>query len=282
MTDILLDDTFMDESVDVLSKKKRERLDYRLQIAENQDRILRKDITTNRAVMEEVFDKSTLMTVYHLLNQNVIEQIVGTLKSGKESRIYYGLGSEGERIAIKIYLTTSSEFRKGMLTYLVGDPRYKVRKRDSRSLTFLWTRKEFENLHQAYSVGIRVPQPIHFEKNVLVMEFIGEDSVPAPTLKEKAPEHPEKMYGLLLEIVRLLYREAKLIHSDLSEYNIMHLDNDPILFDMSQSVRIEHPLADKFLLRDLNNLNHFFKKNGVKTREVNSLYKWVTGNDRTK
>jgi len=227
-------------------------------------------------VLEEVFDKPTLMAVYDLLNQGVIRQISGAIKSGKESKVYGGVGSEGNEVAIKIYLTTSSEFKRGMLPYIAGDPRFKVIKRDSRSLAYTWAQKEFKNLLKAYESGVRVPRPIHVEKNVLVMEFIGEDHTPAPTLKEKTPENPSRMYKVLLEYVRSLYREARLVHSDLSEYNIMNLKETPVIFDMSQSVPVEHPKADQFLLRDLNALNQFFKKLGVKVKNLESFYKWVT------
>jgi len=262
---------------DGLSRKKEEKLKHRVRLAEIRDRILLKDRSSDSAVMEEVFDKLTLMTIYDLLNQRVIKQIFGVIRSGKESRIYVGIGPEENRIALKIYLTTSAEFKKGMLPYIAGDPRFKISKRDSRSLAYLWAQKEFKNLQKAYNVGIRVPRPIHVEKNILVMEFIGEDGLPAPTLKEKLPSNPAEMYNVLLGYVYSLYRKAKLVHSDLSEYNIMSLRGTPIIFDLSQAVHIEHPRAKEFLLRDLNGINRFFKKLGVKIKSSKNLYKWVAG-----
>ncbi|NIO22159.1 MAG: serine protein kinase RIO, partial [Candidatus Aenigmarchaeota archaeon] len=66
-------------------------------------------------VLEEVFDRSTLMILYKMLNNNVISKVFGVVKSGKESRIYKGEDSEGKELALKIYLVVSSEFRKGIL-----------------------------------------------------------------------------------------------------------------------------------------------------------------------
>ena len=260
-----------------LSSKKVRDLELRVRLVELRDRVLLKDRSTDSAVMEEVFDKSTLMAVYNLLNKEVIKQIFGVIKSGKESRIYGGIGLDENRIAIKIYLTTSAKFKKGRLPYLVGDPRFRVFKRDSRSLAYLWAQKEFKNLQRAYKAGIFVPKPIHVNKNILVMEFIGEDDTPALTLKEKRPNNPIGMYKVLLKYVRTLYRKAKLVHGDLSEYNIMNLHSKPVIFDMSQSVHIEHPMARQLLLRDLNVLNRFFKKLGVKIKSSESLYEWVVG-----
>ena len=258
-----------------LSEKKENELERRVRVVEIRDRVLLKDRSSDSAVMEEVFDKATLMAVYSLLNQGVISKIFGVIKSGKESRIYTGIGSKEDRIAIKIYLATSAEFKKGMLPYIVGDPRFNVFKKDSRSLAYLWAQKEFKNLQKAYEVGIRVPKPLHVEKNILIMEFIGEDDVPAPTLKEMLPHNPSGMYKILLGYVKILYRKAKLIHGDLSEYNIMNMHGNPIIFDMGQSVSVEHPLARQFLLRDLDGLNRFFKKLNVKVKSSESLYEWV-------
>jgi len=259
------------------NRKKMERIELQTRIVEIRDRVLQKDRTSDRAVLEEVFDKLTLMTIYTLLNKKAIEEIFGVIKSGKESRIYTGIDSEGNRIAIKIYLTTSAVFKKGMLPYLEGDPRFRVVKKDSRSLAYLWARKEFKNLMRAHKLGLPVPKPIHVQKNVLIMEFISENGEPAPTLKEKKPKNPSKMYHTLLKSVRSLYRNAKLVHGDLSEYNIMNVGEKPIIFDMSQSVHIEHPLSKKLLIRDLNVLNRFFKRLGVKTKTSESLYEWVVG-----
>ena len=265
----------MANSEKILSPKKEKKLEHRIRLVELRDRMLQKDRTSDRSVMEEVFDKSTLMTVYSLLNQKVIDEILGVIKSGKESRIYSGIGPNENKIAIKIYLTTSAEFKKGMLPYIAGDPRFKIRKRDTRSLVYLWAQKEFKNLQKAYDAGVHVPKPIRVEKNILVMELISEDNIPAPTLKEKNPTNPERMYKTLLTYVKTLYQKAELVHGDLSEYNIMNLHGNPVIFDMSQSVHIEHPMATKLLHRDLDVLNRFFKKNRVKIKSTESLYEWV-------
>jgi RIO kinase 1 len=83
------------------------------------------------------------------------------------------------------------------------------------------------------------------------------------------------MYNLLLKYVKLLYQKAKLVHGDLSEYNIMHLHDEPIIFDLSQTVSIEHPRAQEFLNRDLKNLNRFFDRLGVTIKSEEDAFTWV-------
>ena len=228
-------------------------------------------------VLEEVFDKSTLMTIYDLMNKHIIEEIFGVVKAGKEARIYWGKDAEGNEIAIKIYLTVSAEFKRGKLIYIEGDPRFAHVKRDTRSLVYAWAQKEFKNLELACAAKVRVPKPIAVKNNVLVMEFIGKNGVSAPLMKDVPPKNPERIYKLLITYLKRLYRKAKLVHGDISEYNVMIWRGRPVLIDVSQAVPIEHPNSEMFLRRDLNNLNRYFKKLGVEVFPVDELYRRVTG-----
>jgi RIO kinase 1 len=230
-------------------------------------------------VLEEVFDRSTLMVIYDFLNKGVIDEIHGVVKAGKESRVYWGKDKQGNELAIKIYLTVSADFRKGMLKYIEGDPRFKGVRRDTRSLVFAWAQKEFRNLVQAVAAKVKVPKPIAVKKNVLIMEFIGKNGISAPSMKEQSPKNPEKAYKTLLNYLRRLYRKAELVHGDLSEYNIMVWRGRLVLFDVSQAVPLSHPLADSLLHRDLKNINRYFSRLGVEVLSVNECYRKVTGHD---
>ncbi len=259
------------------SKAEGKKLEHRLRLVEKRDKMLIKDFSSERAVMEEVFDRSTLMTIYNFLNKHIIEEIHGVVKAGKEARIYWGKDPEGKELAVKIYLTTSAEFKKGMVTYIEGDPRFKHVRRDTRSLVYAWAQKEFKNLQRAKEVGVKVPEPIAVEKNVLIMEFIGKNGVSAPLLREVSLRRPNRVYRQLLTYLRALYRKGGLVHADLSEYNIMMWQNKPVIFDASQAVPIEHPMADQFLRRDLENLHRYFKKLEIDVLSVEEMYKRVTG-----
>ena len=228
-------------------------------------------------VLEEVFDRSTLMVIYDFLNKGIISEIHGVVKAGKESRVYWGKDKQGNELAIKIYLTISAEFRKGMLKYIEGDPRFKGVRRDTRSLVFAWAQKEFRNLEQATVAKVRVPKPVVVKNNVLIMEFIGKNGVSAPSMKEQPPKNPEKIYKTLLTYLKRLYRKAELVHGDLSEYNVMIWKGRPIIFDVSQAVPLSHPMADFLLHRDLTNLNRFFSRLGVKVPSIEECYRKVIG-----
>jgi RIO kinase 1 len=94
------------------------------------------------------------LVIYELLNSGLLDEVNGVVNAGKEARVYWGKNKEGNDLAVKIYLTTSAEFRKGMFKYIEGDYRFKGIKHDTRSMIFAWAQKEFRNLEQAVGDGV--------------------------------------------------------------------------------------------------------------------------------
>lgn len=258
----------------------REKVDERLsrkQKAYEIESLMKNKRSEDYQVIEEVFDRSTLMVIYDFMNKGVIDEIRGVVNAGKEARVYWGKDPNGLELAIKIYLTSSAEFKRGMIPYIEGDPRFAHVRRDTRSLIYTWAQKEFKNLQRAKNAGVNVPEPLAVEKNVLVMSFIGKDGVRAPLMKETSLEDSEKTLELLLTYVKRLYRKAGLVHADLSEYNVMIWKKRPVIFDVAQSVLIKHPLAKKFIQRDLENLHRYFKRKVSRILSVDQMYERVTG-----
>ena len=259
-----------------MSRKARERIAHTEKRIEKRDRMLEHNFTAERATLEEVFDNATRMVVYRFMTEGVLNEVNGVVSAGKEARVYWGKNKEGKDLAVKIYLTSSAEFKKGMFKYIEGDYRFKGVKHDTRSLIFAWAQKEFRNLEQAYQAKVNVPKPLAVKNNVLLMEFIGKDGVSAPSMKEIVPVDTEKVYRTLLTYMGRLYQKADLVHGDLSEYNVMFWKGKPVVFDMSQSVPTSHPLAKFLLERDLTNVNRFFSRFGVKVLSPEEAYKQVT------
>ena len=239
------------------------------------ERLMREKRSEEMKALEEVFDKSTLMIIYRMLNKGTLKRIFGVLKSGKESRLYWGQNSRGKDVAIKIYLCGTSEFKKGMIRYIEGDNRFKRVPKSTRPLIYLWAKKEFNNLFLAKKAGVRVPQPITVEGNVLLMEFIGKNGVTAPLLKEEFMKNPLEVYGKILSYIKALYKKVKVVHGDLSEYNIMMWKEKPVFFDFSQAVKTEHPLAQELLKRDIANVTRFFEDLQIKVKSVDHVHKRI-------
>ena len=260
-----------------MSYNARKRLNHQEKAVERRDKILIHDRTSERATVEEVFDNKTRMVVFDLMNSGMLHELNGVVSSGKEARVYWGTTKQGIDLAVKIYLTSSAEFKSGMHKYIEGDPRFKDVKHDTRSLIAVWAQKEFRNLKEADSAKVRVPKPIAVKSNVVIMEFIGEKGVSAPSFKESPPENPEKVYKIIVTYLKRLYQKAKIVHGDLSEYNMMMWKGKPVVFDVSQSVSIQHPLADFMLKRDITNVNRFFKRLNIDVIPDEELYTKVVG-----
>jgi RIO kinase 1 len=231
----------------------------RLLKAERDNRYLRKD-SDQRKVMEEVFDRSTLLAVEELVSRRDLGDLYGVVRAGKEARVYYGVDPSSKPLAVKIYLVSSSDFRKRM-AYIAGDRRFGKLPSGSRETIYLWTRKEFKNLQLAKSAGVRVPEPVTFLKNILVMEYVGNPPDPAPTFAET--EVDEGDYDWTFETIAALHDRAKLVHADLSEFNIFKTGEERVLFDLGAAVLTSHPQAEEFLRRDVTNVVRFFKKRGI-------------------
>nr|WP_284738382.1 serine protein kinase RIO [Methanoculleus sp. CWC-02] len=208
-------------------------------------------------VRDDVFDEVTLMALYKLVHKKLITVIGGPISTGKEANVFYG-ERDGQGIAIKIYRIQTANF-KAMTEYMAGDRRFSSVRGTRKGLIFAWTKKEFSNLARAHDAGIPVPEPLAFDRNILLMTFLGEDEVPYPQLRNAEVEDYGAVYRQILGYVERLYREARLIHADLSEYNILYHEK-PYLIDMGQAVTPDHPRAPVFLIRDIKNLNRYFSR----------------------
>ncbi|HSF28233.1 MAG TPA: serine protein kinase RIO [Nitrosopumilaceae archaeon] len=257
---------------DELGKKLAGRIDRDLLAKERQGRS-EKSIFDKSKVMDDVLDKTTIMTLSQLINSGIISYVNGIVGSGKESKMYWAVDPDGNDVALKIYLVTASTFKK-RLPYLVDDPRFSRIKKGTRNMVELWAQKEFRNLTQCVKSGIPVIKPIHVLKNVLILEFVGKDGTPAKTLVET--EIDENDYKDAISIISQLYKKAKLVHADFSEYNIFKTENGLILFDLGSAVDIRHKNAKEFLERDIKNISRFFVRRGLTVENPSDIFARIT------
>lgn len=255
-----------------LPKGKRRKKDYR-----------------DRKTEQYVFDIPTLETLYKFSKKGIIKALGGPVSQGKESVIFHAVGGEGEELAIKMYKIHTAHFN-AMLDYIIGDPRFEHIKKDRRSVIYVWAHKEFKNLKRASDAGVRVPKPIACDKNVLIMEFIGKEGIPAPRMRDipedilKDDFELEELFIRIISAIKTLYEKGTMVHADLSEFNILmkgyverefgtaanagaEIEIEPVIIDMGQSLLLNHPHADEFLLRDVRNIIIFFNKLGLNHSE---------------
>jgi len=212
-------------------------------------------------VAQSVFDDATFAAIYKLVQDGYIDAFGGPISTGKEANVYEALGADDRDVAVKIYRINASNFQE-MRAYLEGDPRFEGIGSDKKKVVLAWTKKEFANLRRARSAGVRVPEPIAVERNVLVMELVGLVEERARRLAEVNVENPETAFEVVREYMRRLYG-AGLVHGDLSEYNLIIHDGELVVIDLGQAVTVHHPNADDFLDRDCRNVAAFFTRQGI-------------------
>jgi RIO kinase 1 len=249
-------------------EKKEDAFDQRLE-----EMGIRIKDANNFKVRDNVFDEVTFLALHKLAHKKWFTAIGGSISTGKEANVFYGEREEAA-IAIKIYRIQSANFTT-MSSYITGDRRFSQVKKSRKDLIFAWTRKEFSNLVRAKDAGIPVPEPIVWDRNILIMSFLGEGECPFPQLRTADIREPAEVYDMILNYIGILYKKAEIVHGDLSEFNILYGDK-PYIIDMGQSVTRDHPRALQFLMRDIRNINRFFKKRcDIKTEY--DVFNTITG-----
>lgn len=253
-----------------IDKKLESRIDNKLFAKLHKGRL--PDGFKKNKVVNEVLDKSTVLTLFKMINSHIISYVNGPVKAGKESVVFWGVDDDGCDVALKIYLVSTSNF-KNRMSYMEGDPRFSRIKKGTRNLVYLWAKKEFKNFMRCHNSAIPVPEPIHLSNNVLAMKFIGCNGVPAKTLLESETEPSD--YDEAIHLLGRLYRDARLVHGDFSAYNIFKTDSGLVLFDLGSAVDLKHPRSEEFLKRDISNITSFFVRRGLTVKNPIDVYESV-------
>jgi RIO kinase 1 len=229
---------------------------------------------SDRATVEQVLDPRTRMVLFKMLNRGVFSAVQGCISTGKEANVYYAANAAGEELAIKVYKTAILVF-KDRDRYVVGDSRFqRFCKSNPRKMVKMWAEKEMRNLARLHAAGLPCPRPLQLRLHVLVMEFLGAGGVAAPRLRDARlpPPRLRRAYTEVVLLVRALYQKCRLVHADLSEYNMLYHNDAVYLIDVSQSVELDHPRAFDFLREDCAHCNDYFRRQGVATLTTRELF----------
>lgn len=217
-------------------------------------------------VYNKVFDLNTLEVLEELKKDGFIKEELIPISEGKEAIVF-----KSDKFAIKIYKVNDISYKE-QLRYLEADPRFRKFPRSRIGIIYTWVKKEYLNLSRMYKNLIPVPSPYLYRKNVLVMEFIG-DEKPAPLLKYyfNYIENKKEFFENLLDIYKKIYKKSKLIHGDFSEYNLLVYKNSIYVIDVSQAIPIHSKASDQYLIRDMKNILNISKQLGLKYELRNIL-----------
>jgi len=220
-------------------------------------------------VYGNVFSKHSLELLFKMSSQGYFENLESPVSVGKEANVFTAITKDRERIIAKIYRLENCNFSK-MREYLITDPRYVSTTKNSRMIIFTWVQREYRNLMIAREV-LKVPRPIAFKDNIILMEFIG-DTDPASELKGHPAADPKKFYAKVITNMKKLYSKG-LIHGDLSPFNILNYNEEPVFIDFSQGTMKDATNAEELLRRDITNICTYFRKYFTITKdEEEKLY----------
>ncbi|KAI9823017.1 MAG: protein kinase rio1 [Thelocarpon impressellum] len=261
---------------------------------------------SDRATSEQVLDPRTRMILLQMINRGIVSEVNGCLSTGKEANVYHALsvpvedpegavalgGSTAASVhrAIKVYKTSILVF-KDRDKYVSGEYRFRqgYSKSNNRAMVKVWAEKEMRNLKRLWAAKIPCPEPLHLRLHVLVMGFLGDRrGWPAPRLHDiefedgSAEEKQARWHALymrLLGYMRRMYVTCRLVHADLSEYNLLYQDGKLYVIDVGQAVEHDHPRSLEFLRTDIKNVGDFFRRKGVDVLSERAVFGFVTAGE---
>ena len=200
-----------------------------------------------------------------LIDDGVIDEVLRSLKSGKEATVYLVRSGVHTRCA-KVYRDMAQRSFQKRARYQEGR---KVRgSRQARAIAkstrfgrreqeAAWKNAEVDALYKLVAAGVRVPKPYGYFNGTLIMELVTDAAGhPAPRLGEvdlSAEAAREYHHFLIRQIVRML--SIGLIHGDLSEFNVLVGTEGLVIIDLPQAVNAAgNNGAFAMLERDVNNI----------------------------
>jgi len=204
-----------------------------------------------------------------LVEDGIIDEVVGQVRSGKEADVFVVRVGDDIRCA-KVYKDSSHRSFKQAASYQEG--RRIQNSRSARALSKRsafgqkeaetnWITAEVQALNTLSAAGVRVPKPFGFFEGVLVMELIVDASGDvAPRLDdvELTPEIARRYHQEMIQQIVLMLC-AGIIHGDLSEFNVLVDERGPVIIDLPQAINAAgNNNAQTMLARDVDNVARYF------------------------
>mgnify|MGYP000200479334 CR=1 FL=1 len=206
------------------------------------------------------FTGLSLYSIWRLVERGEVKMLGKLMGEGKESTVYNCLTGYGESV-IKFHRVGHPAFKKVKEKRDYGTYHFSV-------LAVRSAKNEYNALRRLYGY-VNVPRPFAWEGNAVLMELID-----ANELYRVKLENPEHVLDLILDEVREMYR-AGVIHGDLSQFNILINEEGIWIIDFPQYVTRDSEISEDFLLRDLNNMLNYFRKNYGIEKDINQVLMFV-------
>lgn len=204
-----------------------------------------------------------------LTHRDVLGGVGNQIGVGKESDVFICQSPDQQNhYAIKFHRLGRVCFRK------VSEKRdFYTSSKNKTSWIYLSRKaaqREFEFLRFMHLKGMPVPKPIDCNRHVVVMELIDGRILNHYTMDSFEPEKKDRqiasLYKNLMDLIFKFANEARVVHGDFNEFNILIKHNDetdelePVIIDLPQMIGVEHDLAPEQFERDVNCIVEFFNK----------------------
>ena len=197
------------------------------------------------------------LAIRALAKKGVVEAISATqIGVGKDADVYVGITPGGEQVAVKfnrIGGRTASR-RAGYHSHVFADKHHTSWLYVSR----LIAKKEYDALVLLSPIA-RVPKPIAWNRHVIVMEFIEGTELAELRDDDLTNEEAKNILDRILEEYLKIVRFG-IVHSDLSEFNVVLTGDDILIIDWAQHITTAHPESYELLKRDLQVILNAFRR----------------------
>lgn len=233
-----------------------------------------------------------LESIRNFYEETLITDVLSQIKGGKEASVYRctaGPSSDMDFLAAKVYrprqfrnLRNDALYRSGRKVLTEGGRAVKTT--DHRIMRAIgkkskfgqqvshtsWLMHEYVAMQQLYEAGGAVPKPISSSDNAILMHYVGDAQLAAPTLSHVRLGRDEaaEIFADVMRNVRLMLA-LDMIHGDLSAYNILYWTDGITLIDFPQVVNVHgNDQAFDILQRDLQRICEYFAQQGVERDPV--------------
>lgn len=219
--------------------------------------------------------------------QQWISDVLAMVRGGKEASVYQCRGTastDASYIAAKVYrprqlrnLRNDSLYREGRANIdsegheiLDGRMQRAMHKRTAYGLELLhtsWLTHEFTTLQALHAAGADVPVPYATGENAILMGYIGDENVAAPTLSNVSldPDEARPLFERVLRNITIMLKQDR-IHGDLSAYNILYWEGQITLIDFPQAISPQaNRNAFRIFERDVTRVCEYFARQGVRS-----------------
>ena len=204
-----------------------------------------------------------------LIEDGLIDGVIGQLMSGKEATVYTVRCGSEIRCA-KVYKEAAKRSFKKATQYQEGrkvrnSRRARAMEKNSKygrkQQEETWQNAEVDALYLLANAWVRVPKPYGCFDGVLLMELVTDDSGDvALRLGDVAMSAEQALedHALMMDYVVLMLC-AGIVHGDLSEFNVLVDDYGPVIIDLPQAVDASaNNHAESMLYRDVDNMAHYY------------------------